>query len=219
MNTEHTEHTEHTEQCKHENISGDKNGIYCSSCLMRNPPKFDYATLPKKGEDGLFRLVKATDRKPPYNERLWLLVIDSIKVQGEFGFDDKFHTPCGEYSIDQVQWVEFLPTPPNSEKPKGEGRQTVGERALELLDQLGEKRRTQDANNSEPTNFHSIHLSAMDGDTVEEATQFVFHKVQGELMIELYPKKGATFHRWQADLNAVAKNKLIEFLNNTNEAV
>lgn len=71
-----------------------------------------------------------------------------------------------------------------------------------------------DLNSGEETNAPQIHLSCTDGNSKDEATQFVFHKMaDGELFIEVYGR-GIDWKQYQATLNESGKKLLIDFLNN-----
>lgn len=77
---------------------------------------------------------------------------------------------------------------------------------------------TKTANELEDTASPTLHLSAIDGANVHEASQIIFHKMQdGKLFIEywaneLMVQNGITPYN-TLDLDNEARKKLVEFLN------
>ena len=75
-----------------------------------------------------------------------------------------------------------------------------------------------DLNVDEKTNLPQIHLSSIDGETKEEATEIVIHKMaDGSMFIEWYLRsdlqKLLNCNQLQANFNITSKNKLVEFIN------
>ena len=75
-----------------------------------------------------------------------------------------------------------------------------------------------DLNENEKTNLPQIHLSAIDGETKEEATEIVIHKMaDGSISIEWFPseiiQKALNCNQFMATFNQEAKKKLIDFIN------
>jgi hypothetical protein len=72
-------------------------------------------------------------------------------------------------------------------------------------------------NINEKVNLPQIHLSSTDGETKEEATEIVIHKMtDGSMFIEWYLRadlqKLLNCNQLQANFDSISKNKLVEFI-------
>lgn len=54
----------------------------------------------------IIKWVKASERKPEYNQDLNLRWLDTTPIHGYLNFDETFTTPCGVKPLNEIEWLD-----------------------------------------------------------------------------------------------------------------